>query len=102
MDDPVLFCVPAAEPLVLGLVMEPWDPVEFWVPMEDPVLFCVRAAEPLVLGLAIEPCDPVVPMLEPDCELSPCPVAEVEGEELVDCDPLGVVVVVVWVVVVLV
>ena len=67
--------------------------------MEDPVLFCVAAAEPLVLGLAIEPCDPVVPMLEPDCELSPC---EVEGEELVDCDPLGVVVVVVCVVVVLV
>lgn len=70
--------------------------------MEDPVLFCVPAAEPLVLGLAIEPCDPVVPMLEPDCELSPCPVAEVEGEEFVDCDPLGVVVVVVCVVVVLV
>ena len=96
MDEPVLFCVPAAEPLVLGLVMEPWDPVEFWVPMDDPVLFCVPAAEPLVLGLAI---DPVVPMLEPDCELSPCPVAEVEGEELVDCDPLGVVVVVCVVVV---
>ena len=101
MDDPVLFCVPAAEPLVLGLVIEPWDPVEFWVPIDDPVPFCVPAAEPLVLGLAIEPCDPV-PMLEPDCELSPCPVAEVEGEELVDCDPLGVVVVVVCVVVVLV
>jgi hypothetical protein len=29
MDDPVLFCVPAAEPLVLGLVMEPCDPLEF-------------------------------------------------------------------------
>jgi hypothetical protein len=102
MDDPVLFCVPAAEPLVLGLVIEPWDPVEFWVPMEDPVLFCVPEVEPVLLGLAVEPCDPVVPMLDPDCELSLCPVAGVEGEELVDCDPLGVVVVVVCVVVVLV
>lgn len=59
MDDPVLFCVPAAEPLVLGLVMEPCDPLEFWVPMDEPVLFCVPAAEPLVPGLVIEPWDPV-------------------------------------------
>ena len=70
--------------------------------MEDPVLFCVPAAEPVLLGLAGEPCDPVVPTLEPDCELSLCPVAGVEVEELVDCDALGAVVVVVCVVVVLV
>jgi hypothetical protein len=70
--------------------------------MEDPVLFCMPASEPVLLGLAVEPCDPVVPMLGPDCELSLCPVAGVEAEELVDCDPLGVVVVVVCVVVVLV